>query len=69
MTASILSSHRTVAPFGLAGGQPGAVGQNRVQRVNGNEVLLGSQAQVAMEQGDRLIIETPGGGGYGEDPA
>ncbi|MDA0267978.1 MAG: hydantoinase B/oxoprolinase family protein [Cyanobacteria bacterium] len=45
------------------------MGQNRVQRVNGNEVLLGSQAQVAMEQGDRLIIETPGGGGYGEDPA
>jgi 5-oxoprolinase (ATP-hydrolysing) len=68
MTASILSSHRTVAPFGLAGGQPGAMGKNLVQRVNGDEVALGSQAQVEMEAGDRLIIETPGGGGYGEAP-
>jgi 5-oxoprolinase (ATP-hydrolysing) len=66
MTASILSSHRTVAPFGLAGGQPGAMGQNIVQRANGEEIVLGSQAQVEMEKGDRLIIETPGGGGYGE---
>lgn len=66
MTASILSSHRTVAPFGLAGGQSGSMGNNWVQRVNGDEIDLGNQAQVDMETGDRLIIETPGGGGYGE---
>ena len=65
MTASILSSHRTVAPFGLTGGESGAMGRNLVQRSNGDEIDLGSQAQVEMERGDRLIIETPGGGGYG----
>ncbi|MEM9006384.1 MAG: hydantoinase B/oxoprolinase family protein [Cyanobacteria bacterium P01_F01_bin.86] len=66
MTASILSSHRTVPSFGLAGGQPGAVGQNRLQKADGTETMLGSQAQVEVQVGDRLIIETPGGGGYGQ---
>ena len=66
MTASILSSHRTVSSFGLAGGQPGAMGQNRVQKADGTEMSLGSQALVELQVGDRLIIETPGGGGYGE---
>jgi 5-oxoprolinase (ATP-hydrolysing) len=65
MTASILSSHRTVAPFGLAGGQPGAKGRNRVQRADGTGEDLGSQASVQVQPGDVLIIETPGGGGYG----
>jgi 5-oxoprolinase (ATP-hydrolysing) len=64
MTASILSSHRTVAPFGLAGGQPGATGRNRVQRADGTGEDLGSQASVQVQPGDVLIIETPGGGGY-----
>jgi 5-oxoprolinase (ATP-hydrolysing) len=65
MTASILSSHRTVAPFGLAGGQPGAKGRNRVQRCDGTVQDLGSQASVQVQPGDVLIIETPGGGGFG----
>jgi 5-oxoprolinase (ATP-hydrolysing) len=65
MTASILSSHRTVPPFGLAGGQPGALGRNYLLKADGTEVLIGSQAQVQVEPGDRLIIETPGGGGFG----
>jgi 5-oxoprolinase (ATP-hydrolysing) len=65
MTASILSSHRTVAPFGLAGGKPGATGRNRVQRADGTGEDLGSQASVQVQPGDVLIIETPGGGGYG----
>ena len=65
MTASILSSHRTVAPFGLAGGQPGAKGRNWVQRADGTVADLGSQASVHVQPGDVLIIETPGGGGFG----
>ncbi|MBE7385322.1 MAG: hydantoinase B/oxoprolinase family protein [Leptolyngbya sp. SIO1E4] len=65
MTASILSSHRTVPPFGLAGGQPGAMGQNQLRSADGIEARLGSQAQVQVQAGDCLIIETPGGGGYG----
>lgn len=65
MTASILSSHRTVAPFGIAGGEPGAVGHNRLVKADGTEVMLAGQDQVDAATGDRLIIETPGGGGYG----
>jgi 5-oxoprolinase (ATP-hydrolysing) len=65
MTAAILSGHRTIPPFGLQGGQPGQVGRNWVERSNGAIVPLGSQAEVQMQIGDLLGIETPGGGGYG----
>ncbi|MEM0981561.1 MAG: hydantoinase B/oxoprolinase family protein, partial [Cyanobacteria bacterium P01_H01_bin.58] len=66
MTASILSSHRQVPPLGLVGGQPGAVGFNCLLRADGSAIPLEGQAQVEVKSGDRLIIETPGGGGYGE---
>ena len=69
MTASILSSHRTVAPFGLAGGEPGAMGRNRLVKTDGSETRLAGQDQVDVEPGDCLIIETPGGGGYGQPSA
>ncbi|MEO1095321.1 MAG: hydantoinase B/oxoprolinase family protein [Cyanobacteria bacterium J06638_28] len=66
MTASILASHRVVSPFGLAGGKPGALGRNRLLRADGSAISLEGQAQVEVQPGDCLIIETPGGGGYGE---
>ncbi len=65
MTANILSGHRVVAPFGLEGGEPGQVGQNRVVRQDGSEELLESTAIAQMQAGDKFIIETPGGGGFG----
>ncbi|WP_448562970.1 hydantoinase B/oxoprolinase family protein [Trichothermofontia sp.] len=65
MTASILSSHRRVAPFGLAGGNPGAVGYNWVERVQGTVETLDHTATVTMQPGDVFVIETPGGGGFG----
>jgi 5-oxoprolinase (ATP-hydrolysing) len=65
MTAAILSSHRVVPPFGLAGGEPGAIGQNRVERWDGSMERLGSLAEVSMNAGDVFVIETPGGGGFG----
>jgi len=65
MSASILSSHRTIAPFGLAGGASGQCGQNSVQRGDGSIERLAANATVAMQAGDTLIIETPGGGGFG----
>jgi N-methylhydantoinase B len=65
MTANILSSHRVIPPFGLAGGEPGKVGKNSVQRQNGTVEVLESTATVEMNPGDIFIIETPGGGGYG----
>ena len=65
MTAGILANHRRVAPFGLAGGGPGRVGVNRVLRSDGSSEALQATAELAVNAGDRLRIETPGGGGYG----
>jgi 5-oxoprolinase (ATP-hydrolysing) len=66
MTAGILSNRRRVPPFGLAGGADGAAGVNRVRRADGSVEELGSTARVAMAAGDAFLIETPGGGGFGE---
>jgi 5-oxoprolinase (ATP-hydrolysing) len=65
MTASILSNGRTVPAFGMAGGQPGALGINRVERRDGRVEVLQHIGSAAMEPGDVFVIETPGGGGYG----
>ena len=68
MTAAILSGHRRVAPYGMAGGRPGAVGSNRVEKSDGTALELGASGQVDMKPGDVFVIQTPGGGGYGEPP-
>jgi 5-oxoprolinase (ATP-hydrolysing) len=65
VTASLLTERRAVAPFGLAGGAPGAPGRNLCLRADGSEEELPGHATVALAPGDRLRIETPGGGGYG----
>ncbi|HKW39442.1 MAG TPA: hydantoinase B/oxoprolinase family protein [Burkholderiales bacterium] len=65
MVAAILSEHRRVAPYGMAGGRPGLTGRNWVQRAGGEVVELGACAQIEMRPGDSFVIETPGGGGYG----
>jgi 5-oxoprolinase (ATP-hydrolysing) len=66
MTATLLTERRASRPFGLAGGGAGAPGCNRVRRCG--ESLpqdLPGHAEVALEAGEELWIETPGGGGYG----
>ncbi|MBC7706680.1 MAG: hydantoinase B/oxoprolinase family protein, partial [Rhodoferax sp.] len=65
MTASILSNGRKVPAFGMAGGQAGALGINRVVRVGGAVEELGHIGQTRMEPGDVFEIHTPGGGGFG----
>jgi 5-oxoprolinase (ATP-hydrolysing) len=65
MTAVMLANHRTVAPFGVAGGHPGAVGRNWVERSDGTREEFGATFQVEMNRDDVFVIETPGGGGYG----
>ncbi|WP_133718636.1 hydantoinase B/oxoprolinase family protein [Methylocaldum gracile] len=65
MTAGIVSSRRLRPPFGLNGGNPGACGRNLVIRANGEQEILGSQAEIDMAADDVFVIETPGGGGYG----
>ncbi|MFZ2653105.1 MAG: hydantoinase B/oxoprolinase family protein [Burkholderiaceae bacterium] len=66
MTASILSNGRRQGAFGMAGGAPGAVGVNRIERAGGAVEPLAHIGSALMEPGDVFIIETPGGGGYGE---
>ena len=66
MTASILSNGRIVPAFGLAGGAPGALGVNRIERRDGSIEVLAHIGLAAMEAGDVFVVETPGGGGCGE---
>ncbi|HEU5296964.1 MAG TPA: hydantoinase B/oxoprolinase family protein [Burkholderiaceae bacterium] len=65
MTASILSNGRRIASFGLAGGQAGALGINRVERADGSVETLQHIGSAQMQPGDVFVVETPGGGGYG----
>ncbi len=69
LTAAIVSSSRRVPPYGLAGGHPGACGRNALERAGGEIEELPGVAQTRMEPGDVLVVETPGGGGYGAPPA
>jgi 5-oxoprolinase (ATP-hydrolysing) len=69
MQAAILSNGRQSGAFGLAGGAAGAPGLNRVERADGGIEPLGHIGQVEMAAGDVFVIETPGGGGYGEAQA
>ncbi|MGF1601633.1 MAG: hydantoinase B/oxoprolinase family protein [Thermosynechococcaceae cyanobacterium] len=64
MTVSLLSGHRTITPFGLQGGQSGKTGQNLLQKQDQLTPLSGC-VTVSVESGDRLLIKTPGGGGFG----
>ena len=68
MTVSMLSGHRRVSPYGMAGGSPGALGRNRVERADGSTVELAGCDSAEVQPGDMLVIETPGGGGYGTPP-
>jgi len=68
MTAAILSDRRRVAPFGIEGGGDGQKGRNAVERADGTVEELPGTARVTMEPGDVIVIETPGGGGWGMAP-
>ena len=65
MTAGILSNGRKQGAFGMAGGQPGLPGINRVVRADGRIEPLEHIGQAVMEAGDVFEIHTPGGGGFG----
>ena len=65
MTASILANHRRIRPFGLDGGEPGEPGVTRLRHRDGSEAVLAATASVVVEPGDQIVIETPGGGGFG----
>jgi 5-oxoprolinase (ATP-hydrolysing) len=65
VTVSTLSGHRRVPPYGMAGGSPGALGRNYVERANGSTLELAGCDSADLQSDDTLVIETPGGGGYG----
>ncbi|UCH75615.1 MAG: hydantoinase B/oxoprolinase family protein [Rhodospirillales bacterium] len=65
MTISILSNHRTVAPYGMAGGEPGATGRNWIERADGTVDEMSGTDTRPIHPGDVWVLETPGGGGYG----
>jgi N-methylhydantoinase B len=67
VTATLLTERRRLAPWGLAGGQPGARGRNRLLRAGASAAdELPGKCTLTLQPGDVLSIETPGGGGWGE---
>ncbi len=65
--AAILSNRRRVPPYGIEGGGDAKTGINRIVRGNKNVEKLTGTATVQLDKGDTFIIETPGGGGFGEN--
>ncbi len=66
MALSILTQHRAEGPYGLEGGAPGKPGRQHIVRVDGRIDPLGAIDGTEVEAGDRLVMETPGGGGWGD---
>lgn len=69
MVATLLSSHRTVPPFGLEGGGTGETGRQWVERAGGEKTDLEGRCSTPMKPGDVFVISTPSGGGFGKRPA
>lgn len=66
LVMSILSERRTLHPYGMDGGEEGACGRNLLVKKDGWTVNIGGKCSTKIDAGDRLRIETPGGGGYGK---
>jgi 5-oxoprolinase (ATP-hydrolysing) len=66
VTISLLTGHRRIPPYGMAGGEPGALGRNLLLRADGSTVELAGCDRVDAAAGDALEIHTPGGGGWGK---
>ncbi|MBT5570961.1 MAG: 5-oxoprolinase [Alphaproteobacteria bacterium] len=65
MDVMILANHRTIPPYGLAGGGDGATGRNWLERADGTRVEMSGTDRTQARPGDTFVIETPGGGGFG----
>lgn len=66
LTMSILSERRTLQPYGMEGGEAGMCGRNLIIKNGGLAINIGAKCSTTIEIGERLRIETPGGGGYGQ---
>jgi len=67
-TVSILTERTRVAPWGMVGGEPGGLARHLVRRSGGTEEVLPPKHTARLRRGDVLVMQTPGGAGYG-DPA
>lgn len=65
MQANVLAGHRRVPPYGMQGGEPGQPGRNYLLHQDGRLTEFSARGEVRVEAGDVMVIETPGGGGYG----
>lgn len=65
VTIALLSGHRRVPPYGADGGEPGALGEQYIERAGGEAVPLEGCDTAELKAGDVLVVRTPGGGGYG----
>lgn len=65
VTVALLSGHRRVAPYGMAGGGPGALGSQHIERADATLTHLRGCDAAELGAGDVLVLRTPGGGGYG----
>ena len=66
MIGSALSGHRRIPPYGMKGGEPGQVGKNWVERVDGSITPLGGCDETVCQPGDVFVIQTPTAGGFGK---
>ncbi len=64
-TVSLMGERRRHAPWGLAGGGPGAVGEDWLMRRRSAAERVPGKSTFDVEPGDRLLVRTPGGGGWG----
>jgi N-methylhydantoinase B len=62
---TLMTERRQQAPWGLEGGGPGARGRNELIKAGGERVVLPAKASFGVQAGDRVVVETPGGGGWG----
>ena len=65
LVVSILSERRSFQPYGLEGGEAGTRGLNLLHKLDGRVINLGGKNTVDVRSGDRLVIHSPGGGGFG----
>ncbi|MBT3457143.1 MAG: 5-oxoprolinase [Thiotrichales bacterium] len=66
MTVNIIAGHRKIPPYGLSGGESGALGENYVIHSDESVTRLGTKGQVEVGENDLFILKTPGGGGFGK---
>ncbi|MBT7390820.1 MAG: hypothetical protein HN771_05110, partial [Gammaproteobacteria bacterium] len=66
MTVNIITGHRVVPPYGLAGGNSGALGKNYVIHLDNSITELKTKGQIEVSKDDIFVLKTPGGGGFGK---